>query len=157
MPSYSRPKGTRTRPTADWFYANQAAGSGALPEVAAMDSQIILFNNANAAQWLFVLGFTDISNFASNAYYFSVEGSLGTFQNNCFPTVCDAPQPIGQVFGNYVATPADYGGLPTQSVFNLSLANISGGPLAVVKPGYSFVVQTAGDQIVSFTYLVLGP
>jgi hypothetical protein len=157
MPSFSRPKGVRTLTSNDWFYAARAAGSGQLAQLAGNDSQISLYNNANAGVWLFVYAFTVLTNFGSNSYYFTAEGSIGTLSGTCYPAVCDGPLPFGQIFTNYTPTPGSYNNKPFVTAFQSNPSLNLGGAIAVLKPGYSLVVQNSADQIVSFDFLAVGP
>lgn len=155
--SFSKPKGTRVLPTLDWFYQNQFAGSGQVADVAGKDGQITLVNN-DQSRWLFVYTIVVISGIADTAYYFTTQvPAAGTLVGPTFPAVCDGAQPPGLIYSENV-TPLGTGlSLPFIQLFSAAGASNNGAPFAVLKPGYSLVVQCAGDCEASFAGLVAGP
>lgn len=159
MPSYRQPKGARGLNTGDWFYTNGAAAGGFFSPSAGNDALVALYNNSQGA-FLFVYALDSVIQVPEFFYYYTMQGNQGlTFSGNAFPVVCDAPLPFGQIFVGQKPSLARGLGVtyPIVGQFQSPIGTSPVGPLAVVKPGYSLVCQTADDLTISFKYLVLGP
>lgn len=159
MPSFSKPKSVRKIDLAEWYYPNAAGAAGFFSPAAGNDAQIALFNNSVGA-WLYVYALDSVIQVQEFFYYYAIQGTGSlTLSGTAFPVVCDGPVPFGQIFVGQTPSLARGLGntLPIVGQFQSPLGTSPVGPLAVIKPGYSLVCQTANDLTISFKYLVLGP
>jgi len=158
VPSFRKPKGVRALSTGDRFYANIASASGVVAAVGGKDGQVSLYNDAQLGEWFFVYSISPISGLGLLAYYFQVAGTSGANQGGAFPIVSGNPTPLGQIYTANVAqiVPGPGVTFPFLQEFSQSGGNWQAAPLAVVKPGYSLIVQSAGDLECTFGYVVIG-
>jgi hypothetical protein len=159
MPSFSKPKSVRVQHTLDQYYNKLATCTGFANAPANMDGRVGLFNDSQIGEYLFVYDIQAIFLDTTYGYYYSIFGSLTTQYSIAFPVVCDGPTPRGITFTDIVAEQLFPPSLPFATISNIgAVGPIRGpGPLAIVKQGYSLVVQSQQQVVVTFRYLVMGP
>lgn len=158
MPSFSKPKAVTVKDVLDWNYADLATCSGHILPAGGNDSKVGLYNDSQIGEWLFVYD-VQFNGFAVTfGYYYAIQGPLTTPFATALPIVCDAPIPRGITFTDEVVHVPPGPTLPFATVQNLGAVGPirGGGPLAVIKPGYSLVFQVEGELMCTFRYLVIG-
>jgi hypothetical protein len=159
MPSFSKPKSTRVQHTLDQYYNKLATCTGFSNAGGADDGRVGLYNDSQIGEYLFVYDIQAIFLNTTFGYYYSIFGSLATKFATALPVVCDGPTPRGITFVDTVPDALVPPSLPFATISNIgAVGPIRGpGPLAIVKQGYSLVVQSQQQVLVTFRYLVMGP
>jgi len=171
MATHRRPKGTYTRPTADFFIDVACTVGGVFAAAAGSGAALDLYNNAADGSSLHVYNVW-VGNDAGQLYgVTAIHGHGANFLLNGATVVVPGPTPWGQLYYDTVAagfagTFFPVGGTLLDRLFGNNVAGTvdswsTGGPICVLSPGYSLrVYESVGSAqtginplAVSFYYL----
>lgn len=141
MPSMSVIKGSLARSSPDWYFRNLMFGSGETVNAQNAGNSIALFNNATDGSVLYLYAYKVDCSDQTQIYAQVAAGVVGSFWMDGVPVNPTLASGPGQIYTGNTPSGFDFTQISLTWEGNQPSPWVSMGfPLAIIPPGYEFIV-----------------